>query len=107
MQFYSMHKGFIFLKDALAIMAMRDSDGGFIPFDIERVTCNLREGTGGRRVTHEKAVLAGAPYGKKNSRREANHFLNGTRNIMIPGKGRPITIQNLLITKFNGETVII
>jgi hypothetical protein len=99
--------GFIFLRDALSIMAMHDSAGNFIPFTITRVTCNIANRTGGRRETLENVTLAGAPYGKKKSSKPANHFLNGTRNIMIPGKSRPTTIHNILITHFNGETIII
>lgn len=95
----------ISLRDALSVMACKGEDGSFLPFSLTLVTCNLREDTGGRRITYENAVLAGAPFGKKGSARSANHFINGTRNIYVPGKGRPITIHNICITEFNGERI--
>lgn len=100
-------QGMIFLRDALRVMCTSDKAGNFIPFNFTIVTCNLREDTGGRRVDYENVVLAGGPFGKKNSKKDADHYINGTRNVMIPGKSRPTTIHNLLITKFNGERIII
>lgn len=97
----------ILLSDALRIMASNDPAGNFIPFDLTYITCNVTDGSGGRRVTVTGAALAGGAFGKKESPKKANHFLNGTRNIMVPGKPRPVKIHNLLITHFNGEEVII
>jgi hypothetical protein len=88
-------------------MATPSEGGGFLPFSFTFVTCNLTEKTGGKRVHAENAVLAGGPFGKKNSPKNANHYLNGTRNVMLQGKARPTTIHNLLITEFNGERVVI
>ncbi|QTE38501.1 hypothetical protein J3L18_05335 [Mucilaginibacter gossypii] len=100
-------EGFIFLSDVLRIMAMVDEQGNFIPFSITFITCNLTEETGGKRMTCDNVTLAGHPFGKKNSPKNANHWMNGTRNMLIPGRPRPTTVHNVLITRFNGERVII
>lgn len=97
----------ISLTDALRVMASKDEAGNFIPFDIKLVELNLREGTGGRRVTYQNAVLAGGPFGKSSTPKNANHFINGTRNIMVPGKDRPRKIHNLLLLELNGERVYV
>ena len=95
------------LRDALTVMTAKDTAGSFIPFDCTVITCNLTEKTGGEKLEIKGAVLAGAPFGKKESRKDADHYINGTRNIMIPGRSRPVTIHNLLLIRFNGERVIV
>lgn len=100
-------QGMISLRDALKIMDARFDGGDPIPFDLTVITCNLKHGTGGLRVTYQNATLAGGSFGKKTSARNANHFYNGTRNLQVPGKGRPVKIHNLLITHFNGERVFV
>lgn len=86
-------------------MSAKDTAGNFIPFNFTRVRCNLADETGGTRETITGAVLAGAPFGKKDPERDPNHWMNATRNIYIPGKSRPVTIQLLLLLTFNDERV--
>jgi hypothetical protein len=100
-------QGMISLSDALRVMAARDEAGDPIPFEVKVVTLNLKHGTGGMRVAYQNATLAGGSFGKKNALRQANHFYNGTRNLMVPGRSRPVKIHNLLITHFNGERVFV
>jgi len=91
--------------DALKVMDSRTTAGDPIPVDITVITCNLTEDTGGERRVYQGVTLAGGQFGKKNSVKNPNHFENGTRNIMVPGKSRPITIHFDLITHLNGERV--
>lgn len=95
------------LRDALKVMDARTSDGQPIPFSITHIKCNLREQTGGQRETLEGITLAGGQFGKKVSGRNANHYQNATRNVMIPGKSRPTSIHIYTITHFNAERVYI
>lgn len=100
-------QGMISLRDMLKVMDARDSSGQPIPCTITRIKCNLREQTGGQRETLENITLAGGQFGKKVSAKNANHYNNGTRNVMVPGRSRPITIPIYTITHFNQERVYI
>ncbi|MHB8209078.1 hypothetical protein [Mucilaginibacter sp.] len=100
-------QGMVQLRDALNIMDARHPGGEPIPFSLTFITCNLTEKTGGERRSYEGVILAGGQFGKKNSPKNANHYDNGTRNVNIPGKSRPVTIHIYLITHLNNERVII
>ncbi len=93
--------------DALSVMDSRNSAGEPIPFSLTFITCDLNKQTGGERRSYEGVTLAGGSFGKKDSVKNANHFDNGTRNIMIPGKPRPRTIHIDLITHLNQERIYI
>lgn len=95
------------ISDMLKVMASNDSGGRPISFSFEVVTSNSREGTGGKRVTYKNAVLLAGGNSSKNSLKNPNNWLNVTRTIQVPGKGRPITVPVLLITKFNEEKTYI
>lgn len=99
--------GYIKLSDALKIMEGTDSGGEPIRFDFERVTCNLREGTGGERKQYTGAYLLAGGNSSKDSKKNPNNWMNVTRTIQLPGRSRPSTIPVLLITKFNDEKVYI
>ena len=94
-------EGMIKLSDALSVMTTGD------PFNFSLVTCNLKQETGGRRVSYENATLCAGGNSSKTSAKNPNHWKNHTRNIMVQGKSRPITIHTLLITGFNNQKVFI
>lgn len=90
--------------DAMRIMAAVDNGGQPIPFDIEVCELNIKAQTGGKRVTYNNCTLLRS---KKDPGKNPNHWDNVTRNIMVPGRSRPITIQAILLTKLNNQTVYI
>ncbi|RQO65114.1 hypothetical protein DBR40_24725 [Pedobacter sp. KBW01] len=91
----------------LNVMNQRDGNGNFIPFgSITWVKCNLKDNTGGEKITLANAVLEGS--GKSNSsKKNPNHFENYTRNIRAFDGDRIMKIHVLLITRFNGDKVIL
>lgn len=95
-----------------------DADGKPASFDVKFVTMDLKRGTGGE-IIEVKGVRK--TVGKRNGvavmdtrerqtpaeereRRNPNHFLNSTRNILLPnGELRKLHIR--LIIEFNGKKV--
>ena len=100
-------QGMIKISDMLNVMASNDAGGKPIPFSFEAVSSNSREGTGGKRVSYKNAFLLAGGNSSKNSRKNPNNWLNVTRTIQVPGKGRPISVPILLVTKFNEEKTYI
>ncbi|HWK58733.1 MAG TPA: hypothetical protein VNQ80_15425 [Parapedobacter sp.] len=94
------------VKDMLNTMAMRGADGELIPFSITFVTCDEKLGTGGKKITLDRAVLLGGPSSKnKRGSRDPQHYGNYTRNIRHADSDRIIKIHALLVTRFNGMRV--
>lgn len=94
------------VKDMLNTMAMRGADGELIPFSITFVTCDEKQGTGGKKITLDRAVLLGGPSSKNNRGvRDPQHYGNYTRNIRHENGDRIIKIHALLVTRFNGMRV--
>lgn len=92
--------------DMLKIMTEKDGAGNPIPFSITFVTCDMRQNTGGKKITLKSAILPG--YSTKiNSKKNPNHYSNYTRNILAEGGDRPIKIHALLVTEFNGTGIIL
>ncbi len=85
-------------------MMEREENGQFKPFEIEFVTCNLRNNTGGEIITLDRAVFVGGPSDRKTAR-NPNHGRNFTRNIRHQDSDRIITFHPLLARKFNGKQV--
>lgn len=107
----------IALADALRSMNTYDSLGNPIPFSISYVTADQEKQTGGEYKTYKGAFLS---YQNKSGTRtytgkeverkvkkHTNHWVNGTRNIMVQGGNRLRCIHIWLILEFNGKEVII
>jgi hypothetical protein len=94
----------ITFQQALEIMRRKDRMDRPVPFSVEFVTANRKSKKAGDVKLFENMVIM---YGKtKNAEKDANHFLNGTVNIM-PNGGGPITkIHLMLIRKINNLTVV-
>jgi hypothetical protein len=100
-------EGMIQWADAMRIMAAVDNGGQPIPCNITVGELNIKAGTGGRLVSYKGVTLVGAGRSRKNSLKNPNNWMNITRTVMVQGRSRPITIQAILITKFNDQTVYI
>lgn len=92
------------VKDMLNTMLMRGEDGELIPFAITFVTLDEKKGTGGKKITLDRAILVGGPSSKSKGR-NPNHFENYTRNICHAEGDRIIKIHALLVTRFNGMRI--
>lgn len=77
------------------------------PFEIFGVKLNLKDGTGGTHYHYKGVQLCAGGHSSKKSKRNPRHWMNLTRNVMVPGRSRPITINTLTILKFNNERVYI
>jgi len=95
---------FISIKDMDNIMKMRGHDRELIPFSMTFVTADLKKNEGGQKITFDEAVFVGGPSSKE-SRKNANHYENYTRNIRHRNSDRIVKIHLLLVLKFNGMTV--
>lgn len=107
----------IFLNDVLAQMKQKDADENAIPFDIEWRTWNKQNKMGGKLRAEKDAVLCMVSTKQKNiidvlrsenketERKRPNHFEHRTRNIEL-SNGTVRKINILLITKFNGQSVV-
>lgn len=93
-------------RDMLNTMALRGHDGELIPFAITFVTCDEKQGTGGKKITLDRAELVGGPRTKaKQGGRDPRHYENYTRNIRHVESDRIIKVHALLVTRFNGMRV--
>lgn len=92
------------VPDMLSEMLKRDEKGEFVPFEIEFVTCNLKNNTGGEKIRLDRAVFYGGPS-ERSTRRNPNHADHFTRNIRHQDSDRIIKIHPLLVTRFNGKQV--
>ena len=94
------------VRDMLSQMLMKTTDGVFVPFSVTFVTCDVKRGTGGKKITIDSAILEGGP--KSNSKlRNPNHYRNYTRNIRATTGDKTIKVHALLITRFNGAKIIL
>lgn len=96
----------ILVKDMVREMAKTDRKGNPVPFSITFVTCNLKQDTGGEKITLKEAVCIGGPSNRK-MERNPKHAENFTRNIRAKDGDRFIKIHALLVTRFNGKKVSI
>lgn len=102
-------------------MSTLDDNGKAPVFSISYRTLNKNSKTGGRLVTYEKAKLAQKELGgdptsfealrtvpkpRTNIKRNPNHFVNKTRNLVVlpENKVRKIHINNII--EFNGKKVV-
>lgn len=85
---------------------MRGADGEFLPNEITFVTCDRKKGTGGKKITIKKAVPIGGPQ-SASELRNPNHYRNYTRNIRSVDSDKIIKIHPLLITRFNGQPIML
>lgn len=92
------------VADMLSQMLERDEFGKLKPFAIQFVTCNLRNNTGGEKITLDRAVFVGGPSDRATAR-NPNHAENFTRNIRHQDSDKIMTIHPLLVTLFNGKQV--
>lgn len=94
------------VADMLTQMNEWEKSGERVPFSITWVTCNLKNNTGGEKITLEKAVIVGG--GKsKSGLKNPNHYENYTRNIRALEGDRIMKIHVLHITRFNGMRIIL
>lgn len=111
--------GTISLKDALAIIDLKDKDGYPVPFDISFRTLQRNSKTGGRLVAYKGAThLTSLPKKKlsnqqivddlqrpERTKRNPNHFTNRTRNIKKPN-GEIAKVHIRLIVSINNQNVV-
>lgn len=90
----------------LNAMNDRTELGDFVPFSLTFVTCNKRLGTGGEKITLERAQLVGGGNSKA-KKSNPNHFEHYTRNIKAVDGDRIMKVHVLLVTRFNGDKVIL
>lgn len=90
----------------LATMNTWEKSGVRVPFSITWITSNEELGTGGERITLEKAVLVGSAK-SKSEKRNPNHYENYTRNIRAEEGDRIMKVHVPLIRRFNGKRVIL
>jgi hypothetical protein len=107
----------IFLSDVLKQMNQKDSEENPVPFSLEWRTFNNQNKMGGKLKSETGAILCMKSTKKrdvtkelqnpteKKERKNPNHWKNKTRNIEL-SNGEVKTINILLITKFNGKTVV-
>ena len=111
----------IMLKDCLQQMEDRDpATGKMIPFDFSVCTFSRQRMDGGKIIEYKGAVLAKNTDTKKSSaakqeqeeettipdKRNPKHFLNKTRNILLPGQERPTKFRIRYIIDFNKQTIV-
>lgn len=94
------------VADMLRMMNEWESSGNRVPFSITWVTCNMKQNTGGEKITLDRAVLVGSGVSKSRDR-NPNHFENYTRNIKSAEGDRIMKIHVLHITQFNGKKIIL
>lgn len=94
------------VPDMLAQMNEWEKSGERVPFSIEFVTCDLKQGTGGEKIKLDQAVLVGSSK-SKSEQRNPNHFENYTRNIRAKDGDYIMKLHVLLITRFNGMSIIL
>lgn len=83
----------------MSVMKRKDRLDRPIPFKIEFVTANEKTKRGGEVKEYSDMVYMNALT--KNAKKDAQHFLNGTINIM-PNGGGPVTKVHLqLIRRIN------
>lgn len=76
------------------------------PFEVTFVTCDRKKGTGGKKLTIKQAVIDGGS--KSNSElRNPNHGKNYTRNLRSVDSDKIIKFHPLLVTRFNGQPVML
>lgn len=94
---------YMFLKDVITHMEAGHE------FSIEVITADRNKNTGGDILYFPKAKIFRKKKqgfdGKTGLTKRQNHFINSTRNLLLPNNQiRKIHIR--LITRFNGETVV-
>ena len=94
------------VADMLQTMQMRNADRTPIPFSIRFVTCDQKQGTGGKRIEYSEAVLVGGGV-SKSEEKNPGHFANYTRNLKGIGTEQIRKFHPLLVEEFNGKKVIL
>lgn len=94
------------LPDLLRILYECSSDGEFVPNEITFVTNDRKKGTGGKKITIKQAIPVGGPK-SSSELRNPNHYRNYTRNIRSVDSDKIIKIHPLLITRFNGQPIML
>jgi hypothetical protein len=94
------------VNEMLAIMNTRDEAGELIPATIRAITCNVKKGTGGKRITYKDVILVGGST-SNSTVRNPNHFQNFTRNIKSIRNSEIREFHPLLAEEFNGMRVVL
>lgn len=108
----------ISLTDALEIIDRQDKMGGAIPFDLSFRSLQRNSKTGGKLYTydqvkkyrkkkymHSDQAMVNAVQSAVAIKKDANHFVNRTRNIELQnGEIKKIHIR--LMISINGQTII-
>lgn len=96
---------FIRVSEMLEVMNMKDENSLSIPFDFTFDTCNLKKGTGGKRITCKRVVLVGG-VASNSTQRNPDHFTNYTRNFRSINNQEIREFHPLLVEVFNGMKVV-
>jgi hypothetical protein len=106
------------LREVVNEMDRLDGEGRSVPFDIKFVSSDRKRGTGGDIIeikgarkcygTTDGGLVSDTPNrsgsGKPGETKNPNHFVNQTRNLLLPnGQIRKVHIR--LIIAFNGKKV--
>lgn len=90
-----------------------DQKGRPVPFDIEFVSCNRTDKTGGELIRLEKVILAKNAKKRKKVKaggtgksKPANQWRNGVRNLLILSSNQIRKCRIRLITELNGHTIV-
>ncbi|MDB4919844.1 hypothetical protein [Mucilaginibacter sp.] len=97
---------FVRISEMLQIMGMKDEDGQPIPFKFRFDTCNLKDGTGGKRISMTDVILVGGAVSRSNTQ-NPGHFANYTRNFRSINNQEIRKFHPLLVEEFNDMRVIL
>ncbi|WP_285055140.1 hypothetical protein [Pedobacter ginsengisoli] len=96
----------ISIMDMLKTMELRDSAGELIPNEITFVTFSKTQGTGGKKITIKRAVIASGPR-SKSSLRNPNHYRNYTRLLRDVDSDQVLKFRPYLVTRFNKRPIML
>ena len=88
----------------LSVMESRGEDGQPIPWEAVLETCNLKKGTGGKRLRVSNVILVGGTN-SNSSIRNQNRYENFTRNFRSVDNEEIRQFHPLLVETFNGVRV--
>lgn len=94
------------MGEMLAVMEAKGEDVQPIPFDMTFITCNLKKGTGGKRIHCKDVVLAGGVT-SNSSIRNPDRFKNYTRLFRPVANEELRAFHPLLVELFNGNRVVL
>ncbi|SEM66331.1 hypothetical protein SAMN05192574_101385 [Mucilaginibacter gossypiicola] len=94
------------VQEMLAVMDLKGEDGLPIPCNFRFIDCNLKKGTGGKRITVKNVVIVGG-VSSDSTQRNPNHFQNYTRNFRSIYNNEIRKFHPLLVEEFNNMRVVL